>query len=122
MLLKQKPFNNMNGYSTSTFSRRLDYIYVEGQIVTVYATSFPFSRGFTGHEHYDRFHIVNANARLYDPVIGRFFSNYYNQGLYPNHGYNDLIDRIISSGWSAMIEKDFERRWWHFLFTVPRRY
>ena len=36
--------------------------------------SFPFSRGFTGHEHYDRFKIVNANARLYDPVIGRFFS------------------------------------------------
>ena len=28
----------------------------------------------TGHEHYDRFKIVNANARLYDPVIGRFFS------------------------------------------------
>ena len=36
--------------------------------------TFPFSRGFTGHEHYDRFHIVNANARLYDPVLGRFFS------------------------------------------------
>jgi RHS repeat-associated protein len=36
--------------------------------------AFPFSRGFTGHEHYDRFKIVNANARLYDPVIGRFFS------------------------------------------------
>ena len=36
--------------------------------------AFPFSRGFTGHEHYDRFKIINANARLYDPVIGRFFS------------------------------------------------
>ena len=36
--------------------------------------SFPFSRGFTGHEHYDRFGIINANARLYDPAIGRFFS------------------------------------------------
>lgn len=36
--------------------------------------SFPFDRGFTGHEHYDRFKIINANARLYDPVIGRFFS------------------------------------------------
>ena len=33
-----------------------------------------FDRGFTGHEHYDRFKVVNANARLYDPVIGRFFS------------------------------------------------
>ena len=37
-------------------------------------TSFTFRRGFTGHEHYDRFKIINANARLYDPVIGRFFS------------------------------------------------
>ena len=37
-------------------------------------TSFTFDRGFTGHEHYDRLHIINANARLYDPVIGRFFS------------------------------------------------
>ena len=37
-------------------------------------TSFCFNRGFTGHEHYDRFKIINANARLYDPVIERFFS------------------------------------------------
>ena len=37
-------------------------------------TSFTFDRGFTGHEHYDSLHIINANARLYDPVIGRFFS------------------------------------------------
>jgi len=40
-----------------------------GQLAYTYVT-----RDFTGHEHYDRFHIVNANARLYDPVIGRFFS------------------------------------------------
>jgi RHS repeat-associated protein len=40
-----------------------------GQLAYTYDT-----RDFTGHEHYDRFHIVNANARLYDPVIGRFFS------------------------------------------------
>ena len=35
---------------------------------------FTFSRGFTGHEHYDHFGIINMNARLYDPVLGRFFS------------------------------------------------
>ena len=54
--------------------------------------------------------------------MSTYLHNYYNQGLYPNHGYNDLIDRIISSGWSAMLEKDFERRWWHFIYTIPRRY
>ena len=37
-------------------------------------TLFTFDRGFTGHEHYDILGIINTNARLYDPVIGRFFS------------------------------------------------
>lgn len=32
------------------------------------------SRGFTGHEHLQRFNIINMKGRLYDPVIGRFFS------------------------------------------------
>ena len=36
---------------------------------------FPITeRGFTGHEHYPEFKIINMNGRLYDPVIGRFFS------------------------------------------------
>ena len=38
------------------------------------ASSFLFSRGFTNHEHLDVFKIINMNARLYDPVLGRFFS------------------------------------------------
>ncbi|MDL2308065.1 hypothetical protein LJC68_02090 [Bacteroidales bacterium OttesenSCG-928-B11] len=37
-------------------------------------TNFRFDRGFTGHEHLDNFKIINMNGRLYDPVIGRFFS------------------------------------------------
>ena len=37
-------------------------------------TTLPFHRGFTGHEHYDRFGIINMNARLYDPALARFFS------------------------------------------------
>jgi len=32
------------------------------------------NRGFTGHEHYPEFKIINMNGRLYDPVIARFFS------------------------------------------------
>lgn len=31
-------------------------------------------RGFTGHEHIAEFGLVNMNARLYDPVLGRFLS------------------------------------------------
>ncbi|KAF0203985.1 MAG: RHS repeat-associated core domain-containing [Bacteroidetes bacterium] len=33
-----------------------------------------FSRGFTGHEHLDLFGLINMNARLYDPFLGRFLS------------------------------------------------
>lgn len=31
-----------------------------------------FDRGFTGHEHYDDFGLINMNGRLYDPLVGRF--------------------------------------------------
>ena len=31
-------------------------------------------RGYTGHEHLSLFGLVNMNARLYDPVLGRFLS------------------------------------------------
>jgi len=31
-------------------------------------------RGYTGHEHLSMFGLVNMNARLYDPAVGRFLS------------------------------------------------
>ncbi len=31
-------------------------------------------RGYTGHEHLTWFGLINMNARLYDPVVGRFLS------------------------------------------------
>ena len=31
-------------------------------------------RGYTGHEHLPWFSLINMNARLYDPVLGRFLS------------------------------------------------
>ena len=31
-------------------------------------------RGFTGHEHLTAYGLVNMNARLYDPMTGRFLS------------------------------------------------
>jgi RHS repeat-associated protein len=33
-----------------------------------------FERGFTGHEHYNLFEIIDMNGRLYDPILGRFLS------------------------------------------------
>src|SRR5699024_9320797 len=29
-------------------------------------------RGFTGHEHMTEYGLINMNARLYDPLVGRF--------------------------------------------------
>jgi RHS repeat-associated protein len=31
-------------------------------------------RGYTGHEHLDAFALINMNGRVYDPVLGMFFS------------------------------------------------
>jgi len=33
-----------------------------------------FGRGYTGHEHLNKFGLINMNARLYDPVLGRFLA------------------------------------------------
>ena len=37
-------------------------------------TSFIINRGYTGHEHLSVFGLINMNARLYDPAVGRFLS------------------------------------------------
>ena len=48
------------------------------QTLTPYAsTSQPsllLGRGYCGHEHLSNFGLINMNARLYDPVLGRFLS------------------------------------------------
>lgn len=31
-------------------------------------------RGYTGHEHHTHFGLINMNARLYEPIVGRFIS------------------------------------------------
>lgn len=36
--------------------------------------SYTFDRGYTLHEHYDDFGLINMNGRLYDPVLGRMLS------------------------------------------------
>lgn len=89
-----------------------------------------FDRGFTGHEHLDMFGLINMNARLYDPVLGRFlspdpivqvsdFTQSYNGYAYamnnplsykdPN-GESFILVAAIIGGWigmgSAMVSSD----------------
>lgn len=47
-------------------------------------------RGYTGHEHLTQFGLINMNARLYDPALGRFLS--------PDPTYKCLICRRILIG------------------------
>ena len=35
---------------------------------------FPLSRGYTGHEHLDKFVLINMNGRMYDAALCRFLS------------------------------------------------
>ena len=41
---------------------------------TVTLNSIGLHRGYTGHEMLNEFDIINMNGRLYDPILGRFFS------------------------------------------------
>ena len=52
-----------------------------------------FDRGYTLHEHYDDFDLINMNGRLYDPVLGRMLSpdiavqDEYNAQSYNGYSY-----------------------------------
>lgn len=41
---------------------------------TIKLNAIGLQRGYTGHEMLTEFGIINMNGRLYDPVLGRFFS------------------------------------------------
>jgi RHS repeat-associated protein len=76
-----------------------------------------FDRGYTGHEHLEMFGLINMNARLYNPALGRFlgadpfvqapdFSQAYNRYAYANNNpmmYTDpsgeyvIVDDIVAA-------------------------
>jgi RHS repeat-associated protein len=41
---------------------------------TVTLNTIGLLRGYTGHEMLNEFNLINMNGRVYDPVLGRFFS------------------------------------------------
>ena len=66
--------------------------------------SLKFGRGYTGHEHLQNFGLINMNARLYDPVLGRFlapdrligaldFTQDYNRYMYARNNPMYYIDQ-----------------------------
>ena len=51
-----------------------------------------------------------------------YLYSYRNQGLYPQHGFNDLVYRINMYGWQALIDANFSQQWWHFIYKIPRKW
>ncbi|MBS1644584.1 MAG: RHS repeat-associated core domain-containing protein [Bacteroidetes bacterium] len=52
------------------------------------STGFEWLRGYTGHEHMPQFGLINMNARLYDPLIGRMLGPDINVNGGGTQGYN----------------------------------
>ncbi|MCQ2228326.1 MAG: FG-GAP-like repeat-containing protein [Bacteroidales bacterium] len=41
---------------------------------TVTKNNISFQRGYTGHEHWNSFQLIDMNGRFYDPILARFLS------------------------------------------------
>ena len=61
----------------------------DGSDDPTWSTTSESRRGFTDHEQMDEAGLVNMNARLYDPEVGRFVSpDPYTQFIEDGQSYN----------------------------------
>lgn len=61
--------NTVERYGFDAWGRRRNPVTLSYDNVTSH-----FDRGFTMHEHYDDFGLINMNGRMYDPLVGRMLS------------------------------------------------
>ncbi len=61
--------NTVERYSCDAWGRRRN-----PQTLSYDNVTTSFDRGYTLHEHYDDFGLINMNGRLYDPLVGRMLS------------------------------------------------
>jgi RHS repeat-associated protein len=69
-------------------------------------------RGFTNHEHYDLFAMIDMNGRVYDPVLGRFLqADPYIQDMTDLQALNrySYMDNNPLSGTDPT---GYKKRWW----------
>ena len=74
-----------------------------------------FDRGFTLHEHYDGFGLINMNGRMYDPAVGRMLSpdiviqQEHNSQAYNRYSYcfNNPLRFTDPSGYVVDIDPKF---------------
>jgi RHS repeat-associated protein len=82
-------------------------------IIENYTFNFPLTlRGFTGHEHYPYFKIINMNGRLYDPVIARFFSP---DKFVANGSFTQDFNRYSYARNCPLMYTDPDGEWVHFV-------
>ena len=89
-----------------------------------------FDRGYTLHEHYDDFGLVNMNGRMYDPVIGRMLSpditiqDEHDMQAYNRYSYcfNNPLRFTDPSGYVVTIPPDFEDFYYPGLLGRPALY
>jgi RHS repeat-associated protein len=70
---------------------------------------FMFNRGYTGHEHLDKFGLINMNGRMYDPLMARMLSpdNFVQAPTYSqsynrySYCFNNPLAFSDPSGWLA---------------------
>ena len=62
-----------------------------------------FDRGFTGHEHLDKFGIINMNGRVYDPIVARFLSP---DNFVQNSSSTQSLNRFSYCGNNPMMRID----------------
>ena len=64
-----------NQLATLTYDAGHDRVrmaaYADSDLILI---RYYIGRGFTGHEHLPWFGLINMNARLYDPLLGRFLA------------------------------------------------
>ena len=61
--------NTVERYNFDAWGRRRN-----PQTLSYDNVSTSIDRGYTLHEHYDEFGLINMNGRLYDPLVGRMLS------------------------------------------------
>ena len=79
--------------------------------------SYTFDRGYTFHEHYDEFDLINMNGRLYDPILGRMLSpdimvqDEQSSQAYNRYSYcfNNPLRFSDPSGYVVTIPPEFEK-------------
>jgi RHS repeat-associated protein len=111
--------SNANGYMLATYyydpwGRQTDSL---GNAYAPYKEPLLLlGRGYTGHEHLPWFNLINMNARLYDPFVGRFLSpDPYVQapGLLQN------FNRYTYCMNNPLIYTDPSgEAWWHWLLGI----